>query len=155
MSRGTPSLTSPSNSGAGHRRPDLVVDRQHPLGARQQPLAGRGQRHPLPVAHEQRCAQAVLQPLQLLAHRRLGQVQRHRRPGDAARLGDRHEAPQQRRVDVPRHAPSSSHPSPIVILEIKNIRFHYEMSGSKFRIAAAVAMEHRRGGPARRAPCAS
>ena len=86
------------------RRPgDLLVEREHALRLDEQPLAGAGQAEPLALALEQGRLEGILQALDLLAHGRLGEVEKVRSRRHAGRLGDRDEGPQERRVDVPGH----------------------------------------------------
>ena len=74
---------------------DPVIDRgQHVPGGVQQHGARRGQPHPVPAAVQQRRADELFQPPDLLAEGRLGDEQPLRGAGEGARLGDRDEIPQ-------------------------------------------------------------
>jgi hypothetical protein len=67
---------------------------QHVPGGVQQHGARRGQPHPVPAAVQQRCADELFQPPDLLAEGRLGDEQPFRGAGEGARVGDRDEVPQ-------------------------------------------------------------
>jgi len=67
---------------------------QHLVGRAQQALARAGQDHPLARAQEQRRAQARLEVPQLVAERRLREVQRAARPGQPAERRDGAHEPQ-------------------------------------------------------------
>ena len=74
---------------------DRMVDRgQHVPGGVQQHGARRGQPHPVAAAVQQRRADDLFQPPDLLAERRLGDEQPLCGVGEGARLGDRDEIPQ-------------------------------------------------------------
>jgi hypothetical protein len=72
----------------------------------EQPLAIRPQRQATVMAFEQLGTEQFLEPLELLADRRLRQVEQRRGGGHAARLDHRHEGAQQRGVDVAVHGSS-------------------------------------------------
>ncbi len=69
-------------------------DRQHLACPRQQRVTCVGERHRAPRAHEQLHAQLLLQRADLLAQRRLGDVQPQRRASEVQFLGDGHEVTQ-------------------------------------------------------------
>ena len=74
---------------------DRVVDRgQHVPGGLQQDGARRGELHPVPAAVQQRRADDLFQPPDLLAEGRLGDEQPFRGAGEGARVGDCDEIPQ-------------------------------------------------------------
>ena len=74
---------------------DPVIDQgQHVPGGVQQHGARRGQPHPVAAAVQQRRAEDLFQPPDLLAEGRLGDEQPFRGAGEGARIGDRYEVPQ-------------------------------------------------------------
>ena len=64
--------------------------------------AGGGEHHPAPEPHEQRRAQPRLNVAQLMAQRRLRQVQPRRRRGHAAGIGDPGDEPQVANLQIHR-----------------------------------------------------
>jgi hypothetical protein len=70
----------------------------------QKPLAVRLQRQAPVMALEQLCAEQLLEALELLADRGLGEVEERRGARHAAGLDHRHEGAQERGVDVAVHA---------------------------------------------------
>ena len=68
---------------------------QQPAGAFQQPEPVLGRLHPAGAAQQQRLAQGFLQPADLHGNGGLGAAHRLRGAGEAAALGDQHEAAEQ------------------------------------------------------------
>jgi hypothetical protein len=89
--------------GSAHGAEHLVVERDQPVGMGQKPLAVRLQRQAPVMALEQLGAEQLLQPLELLADRGLGQVEERRGSRHAAGLDHGHEGAQERSVDVAVH----------------------------------------------------
>ncbi len=73
--------------------------RQQPPRIGQQPLAGLGRRHVLATAVQQRLADIVFQPLDLLADGGLGAVDAFAGAGEAAGIDHGHETAQQLQVE--------------------------------------------------------
>ena len=86
-----------------HGAEDLVVERDQPLRMGEQPLAVRPQRQATVMTFEQLGAEQFLEPLELLADRRLRYVEQRCCAGHAAGLDHRHEGAQQRGIDVAVH----------------------------------------------------
>jgi hypothetical protein len=92
---GAEALASPQPQDAVPARRDLGGHAPHAGGGRQsgsgldqQPFAGGGEPHRAPAAVEQLDAEPALEPLHLLAHRRLHDVQAVGRPAEVQLLGD-------------------------------------------------------------------
>ncbi len=103
MSCGTPSRTSPSNSGRIMVPNTSSLSAIRRRGRRDQPLASRGQAQLLRGAIDQLGLEQLLQPLDLLTDGRLGEVQNPAGRSHATGLGDRHEGTQKGNVDVSSH----------------------------------------------------
>ena len=78
-----------------HVRQQLVGLAHQPLRLRQQPLASRGQHQPAADPLEQAAVEHLLQPLDLLAGRRLAHVERRRGRRDAAAVDHGEEGAQE------------------------------------------------------------
>ena len=84
---------------------DLIVDRQHPTRMGDDHFPSRREAHARRALVENLVAEKKLQPLDLGAHRRLGDPKRMRCLGKAALVDHGHKGPQQFSRDV-QHAPS-------------------------------------------------
>ena len=85
--------------GLRDQRQRLVLQRQDPPGVAEQALARHRQAHGPRGTVDQFPADRLLEAGDLLAHRRLGHVQPVGRGGEAAGIGDRHEGPEQARIE--------------------------------------------------------
>ena len=81
---------------------------EHVGRRREQPLAGRRQHQALADAQEQRGAEARLDVAQLVAERRLGQVQLIAGAGQAADVGDGGDEPEVANLEIHEHEATSS-----------------------------------------------
>jgi hypothetical protein len=89
--------------GRRHQRPYLVVEGQETPRPDQQPFPARGKAQPATVPLEQLPAESLLEALDLLAHSRLGEVNKSRRGGHSASLGGSNKCSQKGRIDIARH----------------------------------------------------
>ena len=85
--------------GARHHVARFFRERQQPPRIGQQPLAGFGRRHILAVAVQQRLADIVFQPLDLLADGRLRAVDAFAGAGEAAGIDDGNETAQELQIE--------------------------------------------------------
>jgi hypothetical protein len=100
--------------GLGQRTHAFVVQAQHLVGVSQQLFAARCERHCTFAAFKERKAQALLQVLDLHAHRRLGAADTLGRTCEVALLGHGGKAAQG--VDIQVHAQSSGNQITVILI---------------------------------------
>jgi hypothetical protein len=90
--------------GAADLLEDPVVEVEQLEGARQQPFAFHGERHPTSRSHEQRHPEFALEPRDAPTQRLLGDVQPDGGPAEMQLLGNRDEHSQPSGIDVAHHS---------------------------------------------------
>jgi hypothetical protein len=87
-----------------HGSEQLVILHHQASCLSEQPLAGRRQDQPPPLAFEQACIERFFQSLDLLRYGRLAHPQNRGRARDAARFHHGQESAQQGDIEIPQHS---------------------------------------------------